>query len=65
LFNLKTIWARHEERSLVILSERRITQQKSFLDEPEGQRLFELSTALAAVYVDGYTAQPLPCIKFK
>ena len=35
------------------------------LDEPEGQRLFELSTVLSLIYGECYTAQVPPCIKLK
>ncbi len=35
------------------------------LDEPEGQHLFALSTALSPAYVEYYIAQALPCITRK
>jgi len=37
---------------IVILCKRRITQRRTLLDEPEGQHLCALSTALSPAYVE-------------
>ena len=52
LFALATVWSRNEERSLVILNKRRVTKSKTSPDEPSGQRVAGISTALSLVHVE-------------
>jgi hypothetical protein len=43
----------------------RATKSKDALNEPEGQRLFDIYTALSHIRVASYTSCALPCLNFK
>ena len=38
---------------------------KAVLNEPKGQRLFEMYTALSHIHVASYTSCALPCLHLK